>query len=163
MIQSPAATMTSPPTTKSTEKYRINGNGDNNQNNNNIGGNHRGSRMGETAGECAAVWCCCPCAMMHLLILAVYRLPAGLWRKKKRKRLLKLKKRKNSSEEKENPAKKKSGIQFDLGETDESTEVEDCSNNNHDGKSETLDWDREMWDRFYGAGFWRSTSQRDGD
>ncbi|CAA2969332.1 Hypothetical predicted protein [Olea europaea subsp. europaea] len=154
--------MTSPPTTKSNAKHRIDGSGDNNQynnNNNNIGGNHRGSRMGETAGECAAVCCCCPCAMIHLLILAVYRLPAGLWRKRKRKRLLKQKKRKNS----ENPAKKKSGFQVDLGENDESTKVGDCSNNNHGEKIETLDWDREMWDRFYGAGFWRSTSRRDGD
>ncbi|KAL0370244.1 UNVERIFIED_CONTAM: hypothetical protein Sangu_0342500 [Sesamum angustifolium] len=55
--------------------------------------NGRWSRIGETAGECAAVCCCCPCGMVHLLILAVYRLPAGLWRKKKRERLLKKKRK----------------------------------------------------------------------
>ncbi|GFP89464.1 hypothetical protein PHJA_001090000 [Phtheirospermum japonicum] len=98
--------------------------------------------MGEAAGECAAVCCCCPCAVAHLLILAVYRVPRGIWRKKKRKSLLR-KKRRNSSEEKENQRSINSSG-FNGGDDDD------------------VEWDNEMWDRF-GAGFWRSGSQRKDD
>ncbi|KAL2536013.1 hypothetical protein Fot_17404 [Forsythia ovata] len=132
-------------------------------------GSRRGSRMGETAGECAAVCCCCPCAMMHLLVLAIYRLPTGLckkaWREKKRKRLLK-KKRKNSSlEEKENQRKIRTTSRMNMfgfdsdydDEDDESTDGEDYKNID---KNDAVDWDKEMWDSFYEAGFWRSASQR---
>lgn len=40
-------------------------------------------------------------------------------------------------------------------EVDESTEDEDRG-----GENDVVDWDNEVWDRFYGAGFWRSASQR---
>ncbi|KAL1557541.1 hypothetical protein AAHA92_08103 [Salvia divinorum] len=107
----------------------------------------RGSRMGETAGECAAVCCCCPCAMVHLLILAVFRLPRGLWRKKKRKMLLRKKKRRNSSEEAA-ARRGSSALGGDEAEEDRGAE------------NDVVDWDdNEVWDRFYGAGFWRSASQ----
>ncbi|KAH6772986.1 hypothetical protein C2S51_011390 [Perilla frutescens var. frutescens] len=119
-----------------------------------VGRSRRGSRMGETAGECAAVCCCCPCAMLHLIILAVYRLPRGLWGKKKRKRLLR-KKRRNSSEETANRRKSMSLGLSGGDEVDESTEDEDRG-----GENDVVDWDNEVWDRFYGAGFWRSASQR---
>ncbi|XP_041994143.1 uncharacterized protein LOC121744612 [Salvia splendens] len=111
----------------------------------------RGSRMGETAGECAAVCCCCPCAMVHLLILAVFRLPRGLWRKKKRKMLLRKKKRRNSLEEAADERRRSDSIGCDEAEEgDEDREAE----------NDVVDWDNEVWDRFYGAGFWRSASQR---
>ncbi|XP_047943191.1 uncharacterized protein LOC125190033 [Salvia hispanica] len=111
----------------------------------------RGSRVGETAGECAAVCCCCPCAMVHLLILAVFRLPRGLWRKKKRKMLLRKKKRRNSLEAAADERRRSDSIGG--GEAEE--EEEDRGNEN-----DVVDWDNEVWDRFYGAGFWRSASQR---
>ncbi|KAJ8565209.1 hypothetical protein K7X08_007785 [Anisodus acutangulus] len=48
---------------------------------------------GVTAAECTAVFCCCPCGLVNLLVLAVYKLPAGLCRKalrrKRRRRLMK--------------------------------------------------------------------------
>ncbi|KAK4441351.1 hypothetical protein Salat_0470000 [Sesamum alatum] len=113
------------------------------------------SRVGETAGECAAVCCCCPCGMVHLLILAVYRLPAGLWRKKRRERLLR-KKTKFLSRGKENQRKTNSFRLFYMDYDDE--EEEDCR-----GKNDDVDWDNEMLDRFYWAGFWRSGSQRGDD
>ncbi|KAL1544557.1 hypothetical protein AAHA92_21391 [Salvia divinorum] len=107
----------------------------------------RASRMGETAGECAAVCCCCPCTMVHLLILAVFRLPRGLWRKKKRKMLLR-KKRRNSSDEAANLPRSNSLV-FLGGDEDWGIE------------NDVVDWDDVMWDRFYGgAGFWRSSSHR---
>lgn len=42
---------------------------------------------GGTTAECAAV-CCCPCALVHLAVLALVKLPAGLCKKalKKMKR-----------------------------------------------------------------------------
>ncbi|KAG6417236.1 hypothetical protein SASPL_119389 [Salvia splendens] len=107
----------------------------------------RGSRMGETAGECAAVCCCCPCAMVHLLILAVFRLPRGLWRKM----LLRKKKRRKSLEAAADERRRSDSIGGDEAEEEE----EDGGNEN-----DVVDWDNEVWDRFYGAGFWRSASQR---
>ncbi|KAJ7948119.1 Pollen preferential protein [Quillaja saponaria] len=52
-----------------------------------------GEMAGGTAAECAAICCCCPCTVMNLLVLAVYKVPAGLCRKairrKKRQRIAK--------------------------------------------------------------------------
>ncbi|KAL2240025.1 E3 ubiquitin-protein ligase SINA-like 2 [Sesamum indicum] len=153
--------------------------------------NGRWSRMGETAGECAAVCCCCPCGMVDLLILAVYRLPAGLWRKKKRERLLR-KKSKFLSHEKENQRKTNSFRLFYMNydveeeeeedeekeeeeEDEEKEEEEEDEDEDEDEEKEAVcgddcrrendavDWDYEMWDRFYWTGFWRSDSQKGGD
>ncbi|KAG6433140.1 hypothetical protein SASPL_104748 [Salvia splendens] len=105
----------------------------------------RASRMGETAGECAAVCCCCPCTMVHLLILTVFRLPRGLWRKKKKRKMLLRKNRRNSEQEAANQPRSNSLV-FRGG-----AEIE----------NDVVDWDNDgMWDRFYGSGFWRSSSQR---
>ncbi|ERM93651.1 uncharacterized protein LOC18421609 [Amborella trichopoda] len=41
---------------------------------------------GATAAECAAVFCCCPCGLLNLLILAAIRLPAGLFHRALKKR-----------------------------------------------------------------------------
>ncbi|KAK4440540.1 hypothetical protein Salat_0388900 [Sesamum alatum] len=122
------------------------------------GGSRRGSRIGEAAGECAAVCCCCPCAMMHLIILAVYRLPRGLWRKKKRTRLLRKKRKKSSGEEKEN--QRKTNSSSGGGKEGESSTEDDEELR---GENDAVDWDNEMWGRFNGAGFWRSASQRKDD
>ncbi|XP_075498828.1 uncharacterized protein LOC142537152 [Primulina tabacum] len=122
----------------------------------NRAGRHRGGRIGETAGDCAAIICCCPCATIHLLILALYRLPTGLckkaWRRRrKRHRLLKKKKMMNSMEEKENQWKENSfGFCTD-----------DCYGDEESiDQSDTVEWDSEIWDHFYAYGFWRSGSQR---
>ncbi|XP_027178147.1 uncharacterized protein LOC113777312 [Coffea eugenioides] len=120
-----------------------------------------GRTIGEVAGvttaECAAVCCCCPCAVMHLLILAVYKVPKGLckkaWKKNKRKRLLK-KKKKNLEENKSGP----NGTHHD---DDESSSDDYDDNQKGVGVMDAVDLDSEMWDRFYGAGFWRSHSQRE--
>lgn len=120
-----------------------------------------GRRIGEVAGlttaECAAVCCCCPCAVMHLLILAVYKVPTGLCKKalkkNKRKRLLK-KKKKNLEENKSVP----NGIHHHDDELSSDGSDDDQKGV---GVMDAVDLDSEMWDRFYGAGFWRSFSQRE--
>ncbi|TKY66997.1 hypothetical protein E2542_SST09888 [Spatholobus suberectus] len=51
---------------------------------------HKRRGVGEVAGgaaaDCAAVCCCCPCAVLNLVVLAVYRVPAGLVKKAAHKR-----------------------------------------------------------------------------
>lgn len=115
-----------------------------------------GEVAGGTAAECAMVCCCCPCTVLHFLILALYKVPAGLcrkaWRnKKKRKKLLTKQKNIDDSlgvyytdDEKE----------FDAGNGDD---------DDHDrGSPETAEFESEMWNRFYGGtGFGRSSSQRE--
>ncbi|KAL7127041.1 hypothetical protein ABFS83_14G227600 [Erythranthe nasuta] len=106
------------------------------------------SRMGEATGECAAVCCCCPCAMMHLFILAVFRLPAALWRRKKkarRRRLLRKKMLEKANQQK-----------LEVEEEEAPADGGDCRD-----KNDAVEWDSEMWELFYGGGFWRSASQRD--
>ncbi|CAA2985994.1 uncharacterized protein LOC111388778 [Olea europaea var. sylvestris] len=150
--------ITTPKTNGGSNRNDENGDGD---------GSHRGSRIGETAGECAAVCCCCPCAMMHLLVLAIYRLPKRLckkaWREKKGKQLLK-KKRKNSSlEEKENQRKIRTRSHMNMFGFDSDYDDEPTSDGRdyrNSEKNEAIDWDKEMWNRFDEAGFWRSASQR---
>ncbi|KAL2481755.1 hypothetical protein Adt_34721 [Abeliophyllum distichum] len=111
---------------------------------------------GGTAAECAAVCCCCPCGLVNLLVLAVYKLPAGLCRKalrhKRRRRLIKqglLPPRQCGCDDKELQIHPISGP-LTMGNALE-------SNSNKDA----IELEKEMWDKFYGsAGFWRSSSQR---
>ncbi|XP_057782070.1 uncharacterized protein LOC131000271 [Salvia miltiorrhiza] len=101
------------------------------------------SRVGETTGDCAAVCCCCPCAVVHLLVLAVYRLPAGIWRKHRRKRLLS-----KTTDNKLEINRRQSAADERGGE---------CM---HGGENyDAVGWDNEMWRRFYWGGFWRSDSR----
>ncbi|KAL7096441.1 hypothetical protein ACP275_10G079300 [Erythranthe tilingii] len=111
---------------------------------------------GGTAAECAAVCCCCPCGLVNLIVLAVYKLPAGLCRKalrrKRHRRLLKkglLPQRKCGCDENEfqiHPVTSPLAMV---------TALESVSDD-----SEVIELEKEMWDKFYGAGFWRSPSQR---
>lgn len=127
-----------------------------------------GTRFAEVAGgttaECAAICCCCPCGLVNLLVLAVYKLPAGLCRralrKKKRQRLI-----------------KKGSIQPHLGrcscgcdETELSihpvtvnaeTEDKTAKAEEESSEKEAMALEKEMWDKFYNSGFWRSPSQRE--
>ncbi|KAL8519951.1 hypothetical protein ACS0TY_010763 [Phlomoides rotata] len=36
---------------------------------------------GGTSADCTAVCCCCPCRLVNLFVLAVYKVPAGLCQK----------------------------------------------------------------------------------
>ncbi|XP_019153619.1 PREDICTED: uncharacterized protein LOC109150167 [Ipomoea nil] len=117
----------------------------------------RKARFAEVAGgttaDIAAVCCCCPCGLVNLVVLAVYKLPAGICRKairsKRRRKMMK-----NGmwpvrhcscpdSELQIHPISSPSAVAAALESDNEVVELE-----------------KEMWDRFYGAGFWRSPSQR---
>ncbi|KAK4380672.1 hypothetical protein RND71_002534 [Anisodus tanguticus] len=109
---------------------------------------------GGTAAECAAVCCCCPCGLVNLLVLAVYKLPAGLCRKalrrKRRRRLMKKgplqPKRQCGCDESELSI----GASFAVVDGGSSLESDE----------DVVALEKDMWSKFYGAGFWRSPSQR---
>ncbi|XP_042053476.1 uncharacterized protein LOC121798502 [Salvia splendens] len=119
-------------------------------------------RAAEMAGgataDCAAVVCCCPCGVLNLAVLAVYKVPAGLCRKALRKqrqrRLL------------------KKGILQPRGGDDDDYFFQLQSNGSSDSSvstafdsspydnAEVIELEKEMLNKFYGAGFWRTPSQK---
>ncbi|XP_010534383.1 PREDICTED: uncharacterized protein LOC104809949 [Tarenaya hassleriana] len=138
---------------------------------------------GGTTASCAAVWCCCPCGLGKLLLLAVYKVPAGLCRRalrhRRRKRLVKsgllppppdnrsrrrnrfgrsefavhpLESRDVSDEEEEDLLELKVFGKSTMAAILAAEEEEDAA---------VMALEKEMWERFYGAGFWRSPSQRE--
>ncbi|XP_062172130.1 uncharacterized protein LOC133877750 [Alnus glutinosa] len=128
-----------------------------------------GEMAGGTAAECAAVCCCCPCSVMNLLVLAVYKVPAGLcrkaWKQRKRHRLIKMKNQKHMTTGLL-PHRPGSAV---VGPTCAELEaemkrpigVEDEDEDMGDGGTDAVDLEKEMWDRFFAGGFWRSPSQRE--
>ncbi|KAF2322408.1 hypothetical protein GH714_014752 [Hevea brasiliensis] len=49
-----------------------------------------GEVAGGTAAECTAVCCCCPCTVMNILVLAIYKMPACICRRaRERHRVMK--------------------------------------------------------------------------
>ncbi|KAK2647412.1 hypothetical protein Ddye_014901 [Dipteronia dyeriana] len=119
---------------------------------------------GGTTAECAAICCCCPCGLVNLLVLAIYKVPAGLCRralqKKRRKKLIKqgllpMRRSRNKcrcgcvDDEMEvefHPVV--SSLDINKGEVDEAEKA-------------VVELEKEMRDKFYGTGFWRSPSQRE--
>ncbi|KAF3603110.1 hypothetical protein F2Q69_00038718 [Brassica cretica] len=120
------------------------------------GGSTPAEFCGGTTASCAAIWCCCPCGIVNLVVLAVYKVPRGICRRairsRRRKQLVK-----NGilpplpSDGKGERVQKAAAVAAELT-TDEETDEEDEA---------VLALEKEMWNRFYGAGFWRSPSQRE--
>lgn len=110
---------------------------------------------GGTAAECAAVCCCCPCGLVNLLVLAVYKLPAGLCRKalrRKRRRRINKKGIKQCDDNSELSIHPYNGGAASLAVVDGGRSLE--------SDKDVVALEKEMWSKFYGAGFWRSPSQR---
>ncbi|CAA3022189.1 uncharacterized protein LOC111378812 [Olea europaea var. sylvestris] len=110
---------------------------------------------GATAAECAAVCCCCPCGVVNLLVLAMYKLPAGLCRKalrrKRHRRLIKqglLPPRQCNCDDNN----------LEIHPTSGPVAMVNALESNAD--KDVIELEKEMWDKFYSAGFWRSSSQR---
>ncbi|XP_051134592.1 uncharacterized protein LOC127253847 [Andrographis paniculata] len=102
-------------------------------------GSRRRSRIGEATGECAAVCCCCPCAVMHVVLMAVYRIPRSLWKGRKKRNIALEVKKEGSAE---------SGGGGRLVVEEELLR----------GNDVVVDWDKEMLERFGSLGFFRSDS-----
>ncbi|KAH7864144.1 hypothetical protein Vadar_026306 [Vaccinium darrowii] len=128
-----------------------------------------GEVAGGTAAECAAVCCCCPCAVMDLLLLAVYKVPTGLckkaWKKKQRQMMKKKKAALLQQQQQQTTASTSSSSlsKAGTGSSFNDSEIGKSDADERKGEGSTVDFETEMWDRFYGAGFWRSTSQREGE
>lgn len=117
------------------------------------------ARFAEVAGgataECAAVCCCCPCVVADLVVLAVYRLPAGLCRRALRqRRQRKIRKQTNGGKcpcrYEEHEPKMRPVIA-----------VEELLEMKPESSPEMEELEAEMWKNFYSTGFWRSPSRRD--
>lgn len=137
-------------------------------------GSHR-SRLAEVAGgttaECAAVVCCFPCTVVNFLVLAVYKVPAGLCRKalrkKRRRRLLKkgmlipasTRGGGGGGVSEMNGGHRISidGTEFSLHPAVAAVAAERFMMNSDE---DFIELEKEMWEKFYGTGFWRSLSQR---
>lgn len=128
-----------------------------------------GVRFAEVAGgttaECAAVCCCCPCSVINLLVLAMYKVPAGLCRKalrrKRRRRLMKkgLLIQGGSSHQRSSC----DGAEFLIHPAVAAAAAESLMMKPMETDKDVMELEREMWERFYGTGFWRSPSQRADD
>lgn len=126
------------------------------------------ARIGECCGgataACAAISCCCPCGIANLLVLAIYKVPAGLCRRALRqKRMRKLQKKGllqprnhrghcgcDDSELQIHPVIRLEDFFLDVEVSEEAEKA-------------AVELEKEMWEKFYGTGFWRSTSQREGE
>ncbi|KAF8009368.1 hypothetical protein BT93_J0383 [Corymbia citriodora subsp. variegata] len=116
---------------------------------------------GRTAADCTALCCCCPCTVVNLLALTVYRVPAGLCRRVRRRRQRSVAARR----------KRKGGLlpqgpsSFAAGATatveDDGAKAGGGGGGGGGDAEAGDDLEKEMWDRFHGAGFWRSPSMRD--
>lgn len=126
-------------------------------------GGLRRIRVAEVAGgataECAAVCCCCPCVVAELVVLAVYKVPAGLCRKALRKqrhrRLLK-----KGMMQPRNGGGGGDEEFFQLHSVCSSGSSVLSGFESLSDDAEVVELEKEMFDKFYGAGFWRSPSQK---
>ncbi|XP_062004335.1 uncharacterized protein LOC133721669 [Rosa rugosa] len=123
---------------------------------------------GGTAAECAAVCCCCPCGLVNLLVLVIYKVPVRLcrrvMRKNRRQRLIKkglLPPRHvqctcgcDGLELQFHP------VGFE-SLTSEFKAVQKLVMEEESSDEDVIQLEKEMWDRFYGTGFWRSPTQRE--
>ncbi|KAK9699263.1 hypothetical protein RND81_08G163700 [Saponaria officinalis] len=126
---------------------------------------------GGTAAECVAVWCCCPCTLVNLVVLAVYKLPAGICRKALRKRrrrrmmkkgLLPLPSSASSSRHSSCQCSwDPDEFHMQLASVPEGQEVAVVVVGDKEMDNDLMELEKEMWSKFYNTGFWRSPSQRE--
>ncbi|KAI4322502.1 hypothetical protein L6164_022191 [Bauhinia variegata] len=120
--------------------------------------------VGEVAGgataECVAVCCCFPCAVMDMVVLAVYKVPAGLCKKAihKSNRQRSLKNNENSSntvllQRARNPSDEivKTTLEEHLSKADMPKKGDEAT--------EQCDMEKELHAQFNGTGFWRGPSR----
>ncbi|CAK9160846.1 unnamed protein product [Ilex paraguariensis] len=112
---------------------------------------------GGTTAECAVVCCCCPCGLANLLFLVIYKLPAGLCHK-----ALRRKRHRRTIKKGRLPPRRCGGDETELQIRPVSMPAGDklVVNAAMESDKDVLELEKEMWDRFYGTGFWRSPSQR---
>lgn len=132
--------------------------------------------VGGKTAECAAIFCCCPCGLANLFILAAVRLPAGLCRQAVRKRIMTRRAKKRAeligpgsgSDGGSGGGSSKAGSpadEDDFGEfSDKRGGVMMVYGDRWPVRSpaaEVMELEKEMLAKFYSSGFWRSMSQKD--
>ncbi|GJN23901.1 hypothetical protein PR202_gb11593 [Eleusine coracana subsp. coracana] len=126
----------------------------------NIRQQHRGCGevAGGTAAGCAAVCCCFPCVMVEVVVLATVRAPAALCRRAARARRIGGRRRSASAGQ----AAEMYELLVDDGSvgTDAAEDVAAAlAAVAKPATEDSAELEKEVWARFYGAGFWRSPSQ----
>ncbi|KAK7278766.1 hypothetical protein RJT34_23802 [Clitoria ternatea] len=125
-----------------------------------------GTRLGEAVGGATAVCCCAPCGVVNFVYLAVCKVPLRLCLKAlRRKRHRKL----HSSESFPLSHRRCScgccddivGVRVYPMCSDDDDDVAVLKAVVHMEDKEVVELEKEMWDRFYSTGFWRSPSQKD--
>lgn len=114
---------------------------------------------GGTAAGCAAVCCCFPCVMVEVVVLATVRAPAALCRRAARVRRGR---RRSASAGQATEIYELLVDDGGIVELDASAAEAVVLPVTH-ALEETGELEREVWARFYGAGFWRSPSNLDED
>jgi hypothetical protein len=132
-----------------------------------------GEVVGGTAAECIAVCCCCPLSLADFLLFTIYKIPVGLCRKLLRKRrrrrvikegLLQPKQRKCSCgccEDVNGVPRIYPMCINDASDIKRVHSSESENNDDDDDDKDAMALEKEMWERFYSAGFWRSSSRRE--
>ncbi|CAJ1967323.1 unnamed protein product [Sphenostylis stenocarpa] len=130
-----------------------------------------GTRLGEAVGGTAAVCCCFSFGLANMVYLAVYKFPASLWQKAlRRKRRRRLQSMKEGLEADVHVHRCTCGGCDDImgvGRVyplccDDGGDVAALRRRSSAEKDkDVVELEKEMWERFYGSGFWRSPSQRD--
>ncbi|XP_004497626.1 uncharacterized protein [Cicer arietinum] len=130
------------------------------------------THIGEVVGGTAAVCCCCPCALANIVYLAIYKVPATLCIRALKMRKQRRRRRLQTSAEGVFPQKRRctcgccDDVGFRVHPTCGDDDVIGGVKSQSMGVEEELEdkdameLEKEMWERFYGTGFWRSSSQR---
>lgn len=113
---------------------------------------------GNATAEFTAVCCCVPCAVMDIVVLAAYKVPAGLVKKAMRGRKRSLQQKKMKKKKKEEALLEPQNNEV-VG-SDAVNVVPTLEEQLAKETAETAKLEAEMWAQFNGGGFWRSCSQR---
>ncbi|GAU20918.1 hypothetical protein TSUD_24810 [Trifolium subterraneum] len=133
-----------------------------------------GTHLGEAVGGTAAVCCCCPFALANVVYLAVYKVPATICYRVLKKNKQRRHRRVQSAGDVMYAAKRRCtcGCCDEVGVLVHPACSDDEVDLNRGVKSESvgveedkdvMELEKEMWETFYGTGFWRSSSQRNKD
>ncbi|XVF55918.1 hypothetical protein PTKIN_Ptkin06aG0074300 [Pterospermum kingtungense] len=123
-----------------------------------------GEFCGGATAECAAICCCCPCGLANLLVLAIYKVPAGLCRRALRqKRLRKLRKKGLLQPRNHLGHCGCEDCEFQIHPVVCLEEIFPDVETSEEAEKAVMELEKEMWEKFYGTGFWRSPSQREGE
>ncbi|RZB86328.1 hypothetical protein D0Y65_026399 [Glycine soja] len=130
--------------------------------------------MGEAVGGTAAVCCCFSFGLANIMYLAMYKVPAmlcqkALRRKRRSRRLLLLQTREEAAAVPSRPRCTcgccddiiSAGRVYPLCSNDGGDVAVLRSRSSVEKDKEVVELEKEMWERFYGSGFWRSPSQRE--